>query len=96
MILALRNDSGKKTEFEFYCKWWDVWNKNRSILYVKYPKTKIIIIPPVKLDNDVTLGGIEFDLIDSNKNVVRHLTTDADGEARIDNINIGNYMNLGK
>ena len=44
-----------------------------------------------KDDNNVVLEGIEFDLIDSNKNVVAHLITDLNGEAQINNINIGNY-----
>lgn len=44
-----------------------------------------------KDDNTVTLGAIEFDLIDENKNTVEHLTTDANGEAYVENINTGEY-----
>lgn len=44
-----------------------------------------------KDENDVVLEGIEFDLIDSNKNKIAHLVTDKNGEAGISNINIGKY-----
>lgn len=40
---------------------------------------------------DITLGGIEFDLIDKSQNVVAHLVTDANGEATIENMNTGEY-----
>lgn len=57
----------------------------------KHKKGNLKIIKVDKDNNDITLGGIEFDLIDSNNNVVAHLTTDADGKAQISDINIGNY-----
>lgn len=57
----------------------------------KHKKGNLKIIKVDKDNNDITLGGIEFDLIDSNNNIVAHLITDADGKAQINNINIGNY-----
>ena len=44
-----------------------------------------------KDDNDLTLGAVEFDLIDSNGNIVKHLITDVNGIAEVKNVNIGNY-----
>ena len=44
-----------------------------------------------KDDNLTVLEGIEFDLIDSSNKVVAHLVTDKNGEAFINNINIGKY-----
>lgn len=58
----------------------------------KHKKGNLKIIKVDKDDNDITLGGIEFDLINENKEVVVHLTTNADGEAYIENINTGNYI----
>lgn len=57
----------------------------------KHKKGNLKIIKVDKDDNDITLGGIEFDLIDSDNKVIAHLTTNADGEATIENINVGNY-----
>lgn len=62
-----------------------------KILTNKHKKGNLKIIKVDKDDNDITLGGIEFDLLDSNKNMIAHLVTDADGEAIIKNINIGTY-----
>lgn len=44
-----------------------------------------------KDDKTITLGAIEFDLIDEKGNVIAHLVTDVDGEAYIENINTGTY-----
>jgi len=44
-----------------------------------------------KDDKTITLGAIEFDLIDENNNVISHLITDVNGEAYIENINTGRY-----
>ena len=44
-----------------------------------------------KDDNLTVLEGVEFDLIDSNNKVIVHLVTDKNGEAFINNINIGKY-----
>lgn len=45
-----------------------------------------------KDDKTLTLGAIEFDLIDEEGNKVAHLITDVNGEAYIENINIGKYI----
>lgn len=58
----------------------------------KHKKGNLKIIKVDKDDNDITLGGIEFDLINDQNVVVEHLVTDANGEAYIENINIGNYI----
>ena len=44
-----------------------------------------------KDDKTITLGAIEFDLIDEEENVIAHLITDVNGEAYIENINTGTY-----
>ena len=44
-----------------------------------------------KDDKTITLGAIEFDLIDENQNVIAHLITDVNGEAYIENVNTGTY-----
>lgn len=56
-----------------------------------HKKGNLKIIKVDKDDNDITLGGIEFDLIDENEKIVQHLTTDVNGEVEIENINIGTY-----
>lgn len=45
-----------------------------------------------KDDKTLTLGAIEFDLIDEESNTIAHLITDVNGEAYIENINIGKYI----
>lgn len=58
----------------------------------KHKKGNLKIIKVDKDDNNVTLGAIEFDLINEKGEIISHLSTDADGEAYIENINIGNYV----
>lgn len=58
----------------------------------KHKKGNLKITKVDKDDNSITLGGIEFDLYDSNNRFIRHLITDANGEASIDNINTGSYI----
>lgn len=57
----------------------------------KHKKGNLKIVKVDKDDNNITLGGIEFDLINSNKKVVAHLVTNSKGEAIAEDINIGNY-----
>ena len=56
-----------------------------------HKKGNLIITKVDKDDNSESLDGIEFDLIDSENNVVAHLITDINGKAQINNINIGTY-----
>ena len=56
-----------------------------------HKKGKLKLIKVDKDNPDITLGAIEFDLIDENGNTVAHLITDVNGESQIDNINIGRY-----
>ena len=58
----------------------------------KPKKGNLKIIKVDKDDNDITLGAIEFDLLNEDKEIVAHLKTDVNGEAYIENINIGNYI----
>lgn len=58
----------------------------------KHKKGNLKILKVDKDDNDITLGAIEFDLLNEDKEIIAHLTTDADGEAYIENINVGNYI----
>lgn len=68
------------------------YNKEVSrIITNTHKKGNLKITKVDKDENNVVLEGIEFDLIDSNKNKVAHLITDINGEAQIDNINIGDY-----
>lgn len=58
----------------------------------EHKKGNLKIIKVDKDDHDLTLGGIEFELINDNNVVIDKFTTDADGEAYIENINTGTYI----
>lgn len=69
-----------------------IFNKKiTKVITNQHKKGNLKIIKVDKDDHSITLGGIEFDLLDSNKKVIAHLITDANGEAEISNINIGTY-----
>lgn len=57
----------------------------------EHKKGNLKIYKVDKDDNDLTLGAVEFDLIDSSGKVVKHLVTDVNGIAEVKNINTGNY-----
>jgi len=57
----------------------------------KHKKGNLKIVKVDKDDNDLTLGAVEFDLIDSSGKIVKHLVTDVNGVAEVKNINTGNY-----
>lgn len=44
-----------------------------------------------KDDNKIHLSGVEFDLIDKEENIIRHLITDDEGKATVNDINTGEY-----
>lgn len=68
------------------------WNKTSSVtLENMHKKGNLKIVKVDKDDNDLTLGAVEFDLIDSSGNIVKHLVTDVNGVAEVKNINTGNY-----
>lgn len=68
------------------------YNKQVTKTITNMHKKGNLKITKVDKDNpDITLGAIEFDLIDENEKIVAHLTTDANGEAEIKNINTGTY-----
>lgn len=77
------------TEYEIELKYDDTIIKE---LKNKHKKGSLKIIKVDKDDNDITLGAIEFDLMNEEKEVIAHLSTNADGEAIIENINTGNYI----
>lgn len=56
-----------------------------------HKKGNLKIIKVDKDNNDITLGSIEFDLINENGKVIKHLITDVNGEAEAKNIDTGTY-----
>lgn len=56
-----------------------------------HKKGNLKIVKVDKDDNDITLGAVEFDLIDNKGNIVKHLVTDINGIATVNNINTGIY-----
>lgn len=58
----------------------------------KHKKGNIKIIKVDKDNNDLTLGGVEFDLLNNQGEVIKHIITDVNGEATINNINTGTYI----
>lgn len=80
-----------------------VLNKNTQEITLKYNQAQTIefynmhkkgnlkIIKVDRDDNDLTLGAVEFDLIDSKGKIIKHLITDVNGVAEVKNINTGNY-----
>ena len=76
-------------KIEIQLKFNDILEKT---LTNKHKKGNLKIIKVDKDDPNITLGGIEFELINSDKEVVSELITNADGEAYAENINIGNYI----
>lgn len=57
-----------------------------------HKKGNLKILKVDKDDNKLTLGGVEFDLLDKKGNVVKHLVTDVNGIAELKEINTGNYI----
>ena len=58
----------------------------------EHKKGNLKLLKIDKEDNKITLGGIEFDLINSKGKIIEHLITNADGECYIENINTGDYV----
>ena len=58
----------------------------------KHKKGSLEIIKIDKEDNTKKLQGVEFDLLDLQGNVIKHLITDENGVAYVDEINTGNYI----
>ena len=81
-----------------------VLNKNQIEIEIEYNDLETIDITNsykignlkvIKLDKDnkeITLENVEFDLIDSNGNIVKHLITNENGIAEAKNLKIGNYI----
>lgn len=62
-----------------------------STIENEHKKGNLKILKVDKDDNSITLGAVEFDLIDSKGNVVRHLVTGVNGVAEAKDINTGIY-----
>ncbi len=62
-----------------------------KVITNKHKKGNLKIIKVDKDNHNVKLDSVEFDLLDSNKEIVAHIVTDSNGEAIVENINIGNY-----
>lgn len=58
----------------------------------KYKTGNLKIIKVDKDNQDVKLEKVEFDLIDSNGNIVKHLITNEKGETEAQYLKIGNYI----
>ena len=68
------------------------WNKTSSVTFENmHKKGNLKVIKVDKDDNSLTLGAVEFDLIDSSGKVIKHLITDVNGTCEARGINIGNY-----
>lgn len=55
-------------------------------------KGNIILKKVDKDNNEITLSNVEFELIDANGNIIKHLITDENGIAKVENIDIGKYI----
>ena len=64
---------------------------NEIVIENYHQKGNLKITKVDKDDKTITLGAIEFDLIDENGNVISHLVTDVNGEVYLENINTGSY-----
>ena len=69
------------------------YNSSYNIEITNKHKKGSLEIKKVDLDNsDVVLQGVEFDLINSIGEVEKHLVTNEEGVAKIDNLNTGEYI----
>lgn len=70
-----------------------IWGKTAEVEFTNQHKKGSLKIIKVDKDNPkLTLGAVEFQLINSKGNIVRTVTTDVNGEAVIENINTGKYI----
>lgn len=61
-------------------------------IYNGHKKGELKLIKVDGENPEIKLEGVEFDLIDKNGNVVKHLVTDKNGEAVATDINTGDYI----
>lgn len=57
-----------------------------------HKKGNLKVLKVDKDNHNITLGGVEFDLINSSGKIVSHLVTNANGIAEVKNINTDNYI----
>ena len=69
------------------------YNQVKEIKILNKRKKGNLKVIKVDTDNhEIKLEGVEFDLIDKDGNIIRHLITDKNGEAKISDIDIGEYI----
>lgn len=69
------------------------WQKTATVTFENVRKKGNLKIVKVDEDNnEIKLSNVEFKLFDSEGNVVKKVTTDKNGEAYIDNLQIGSYI----
>lgn len=61
-------------------------------IYNGHKKGELKLIKVDEENPEIKLEGVEFNLIDKNGNVVKHLVTDKNGEAVATDINTGDYI----
>jgi len=86
---------GKNTEYILEQTEYKVKIENEKVTTIIieniHKKGNLKITKVDKDDKTITLGAIEFDLIDESENVIAHLITNVNGEAYIESINTGRY-----
>ena len=69
------------------------YNKNYTLeIFNERKKGSLKLIKVDKDNNNIRLPNVEFELIDSRGNIVQRFKTDSNGEAVINNIDIGKYV----
>ena len=87
-LKANENYEGDESTYEIVTE----YNKQiTKTLTNTHKKGSLKITKIDKDDKTQYLDGIEFDLINNNGKIIAHLVTDLNGEAAINNINIGEY-----
>ena len=69
------------------------WGKTSSITIENDKKQgKINILKTDKENNKIRLEGVEFELYNDKNELIKKLATDKNGEIKVDNLDIGNYI----
>lgn len=69
------------------------WGKTSSITIENDKKQgKINVLKTDKENNKIRLEGVEFELYNDKKELIKKVITDKNGEIKVDNLEIGNYI----
>ena len=69
------------------------YNDTKTVNITNIHKKGNLKIIKVDSENElITMGAVEFDLLDSYGKIITHLVTDVNGEAEAKDINTGNYI----